>query len=55
MTYSRRQLAMWTIPELKERYVTDIRLGRGVKELKEALEGRGIDVPSGSNPKSLIE
>ena len=52
--YSRRQLAGMTTDKIKERYVTDIRLGRNVKGLKKALEGRGVNVPSGTNPRSLI-
>lgn len=53
--YSRRQLAMMTTEEIKEKYVTRVRLGEEVKELKQALEERGITVPSGTNPKSLID
>jgi len=53
--YSRRQLATMTTKKLKEIYVTNIRLGVEKREVKEALEERGISVPSGTNPRSLIE
>ena len=53
--YSRRQLAMMSTSEIKEKYVTSARLGKESTELKVALEGRGVDVPPGSNPKSLLE
>ena len=52
--FSRRQLAMMTTDKIKERYVTDVRLERDVKDLKKALEDRGINVPDGTNPRSLI-
>ena len=40
--------------EIQEKYVTNVRLDRKVTELREALEQRGVTVPSGSNPKSLL-
>ena len=53
--FSRRKLVMMTNKDIQEKYVTNVRLGRGVKELKEALIDRGIVVPEGSNPRSLVK
>ena len=59
--YSRRQLACMTTKEIKEKYVTEVRLplhlrreGNDLSVLKNALESRGINVPSGTNPRSLL-
>lgn len=52
--YSRRELAMMSTSEIKEKYVTGVRLGIQENDLKKELEDRGIDVPDGSNPKSLL-
>lgn len=52
---SRRELATMTTDEIREKYVTGVRLGRQENNLKKALEDRGIDVPDGSNPRSLVD
>jgi len=61
MEYSRRELAMMTTEEIKEKYVSEVRLpihlrkeGSILSDLKNALESRGIEVPYGINPKSLL-
>ena len=52
--YSRRRLSMMSTNEIQEKYVTKVRLKGNAEELKEVLKERGVIIPEGSNPRSLV-
>ena len=60
--YSRRKLACMSTKEIKEKYLSQVRLpiylrreDNELLDLKQALEERGIEVQEGTNPKTLID